>query len=81
VGERSGKDRIKVHIAVGVNTHIITAAAINDRDTNGRRLLPELIQKTEIKQKFGDNVRSRSDTAKVNEALTKLFCHNLSALS
>jgi len=30
-----------------------------------------------IKRKFGDNVRSRSDTAKVNEALAKLVCHNL----
>jgi hypothetical protein len=30
-----------------------------------------------VKRKFGDNVRSRSDTAKVNEALAKLVCFNL----
>ena len=33
-----------------------------------------------IKRKFGDNVRSRSDTAKVNEALAKLVCNNLCAV-
>ncbi len=33
-----------------------------------------------IKRKFGDNVRSRSDTAKVNEALSKLVCNNLCAV-
>jgi transposase len=151
--ERSGKDWIKVHIAVGVNTHIITAAAIYGRDANDCPILPELIQTTAqnfavkevtadkgylsaenveaivaagaeafiapkssttggigglfekmvhyylyrkddflkhyhqrsnvesafsmIKRKFGDNVRSRSDTAKVNEALAKLVCHNI----
>jgi transposase len=30
-----------------------------------------------VKRKFGDHVRSRSDTAMVNEALCKLLCHNL----
>jgi transposase len=30
-----------------------------------------------IKRKFGDNVRSRSEHAKVNEALAKIVCHNL----
>jgi hypothetical protein len=30
-----------------------------------------------IKRKFGDNIRSRSDAAKVNEALCKIVCHNL----
>jgi hypothetical protein len=33
-----------------------------------------------IKRKFGDNVRSRSDMAKVNEALAKLVCNNLCAV-
>jgi hypothetical protein len=28
-------------------------------------------------RKFGDNVRSGSDVAKVNEALAKLVCHNI----
>ncbi len=30
-----------------------------------------------IKQKFGDNVRSRCDRAKINEALAKLVCNNI----
>jgi hypothetical protein len=30
-----------------------------------------------VKRKFGDHVRSRTDTAMVNEALCKLLCHNL----
>jgi transposase len=154
--ERSGKDWVKVHIAAGVKTHIVTAAAIYDRDANDCPILPELIRKTAenftvkevpadkgylsaenvdtvaavggqafiapkisttgavgglfekmfhyyqyrreeflrhyharsnvesvfsmVKRKFGDNVRSRSDVAKVNEALAKLVCHNLCCL-
>jgi len=30
-----------------------------------------------IKAKFGDGLRSRTKTAKVNEALCKVLCHNL----
>jgi transposase len=30
-----------------------------------------------VKRKFGDHVRSRSDTAMVNEVLAKFLCHNL----
>ncbi len=30
-----------------------------------------------VKRKFGDNVRSRSETAKTNEVLAKLICYNL----
>jgi transposase len=30
-----------------------------------------------VKRKFGDNVRSRNDTAMVNEVLCKLICNNL----
>jgi hypothetical protein len=30
-----------------------------------------------IKRKFGDAVRSKSDTAQVNEILCKVLCHNL----
>jgi transposase len=30
-----------------------------------------------IKRKFGDNVRSRSDAAMVNEVLAKVLCHNV----
>jgi hypothetical protein len=30
-----------------------------------------------VKRKFGDSVRSRNDTAMVNEALCKFLCHNL----
>jgi len=30
-----------------------------------------------VKRKFGDSVRSRTDTAMMNEALAKIICHNL----
>ena len=33
-----------------------------------------------IKRKFGDSVRSKNDTAMVNEVLCKLLCHNLTCL-
>jgi transposase len=33
-----------------------------------------------IKAKFGDSLRSKSDTAMVNEALAKVLCHNLCCL-
>jgi transposase len=151
--ERSGKDWIKVHIACGVKTNVITAAAIYGRDANDCPILPELVKATAqrftinevsadkgylsaenvevieavggtpfiapkanttgaagglfekmvhyyqfrrdeflqhyhkrsnvestisaVKRKFGDNVRSRSENAKVNEALAKLVCFNL----
>ena len=33
-----------------------------------------------IKGKFGDSVRSKSDTGQVNEALCKVLCHNICCL-
>ncbi len=33
-----------------------------------------------VKGKFGDSVRSKSDTAQVNEALCKVLCHNICVL-
>lgn len=33
-----------------------------------------------IKRKFGDSLRSKSDTAMVNEALCKILCHNIVVL-
>lgn len=30
-----------------------------------------------IKRKFGDSLRTRTDTAMVNEVLCKVLCHNL----
>jgi transposase len=33
-----------------------------------------------IKRKFGDYVRSRSDTAMMNEVLCKILCHNITCL-
>ena len=33
-----------------------------------------------IKAKFGDSVRSRTDTAMVNESLCKILCHNICCL-
>ena len=33
-----------------------------------------------IKAKFGDSLRSKTDTAMVNEALCKVLCHNVCCL-
>jgi hypothetical protein len=33
-----------------------------------------------IKGKFGDSVRSKSDTGQINEALCKVLCHNVCVL-
>jgi transposase len=33
-----------------------------------------------MKRKFGDSLRSKTDTAMVNEALCKILCHNLAVL-
>ncbi len=33
-----------------------------------------------VKRKFGDAVRSKTDTAMVNEVLCKFLCHNLCVL-
>ena len=33
-----------------------------------------------VKAKFGDALRSKTDTAMVNEALCKILCHNLCCL-
>ncbi len=33
-----------------------------------------------MKRKFGDSLRSKGDTAMVNEALCKILCHNLVVL-
>ena len=30
-----------------------------------------------IKSKFGERLRSKNETAQINEALTKVLCHNL----
>jgi transposase len=44
--ERSGHDWVKVHLACGVKTHIVTAAAIYERDTADCPILPELVKAT-----------------------------------
>lgn len=33
-----------------------------------------------VKRKFGDSLRSKTDTAMVNEVLAKILCHNLVVL-
>jgi hypothetical protein len=33
-----------------------------------------------LKRKFGDSLRSKTDTALVNETLCKVLCHNLVVL-
>ena len=30
-----------------------------------------------IKSKFGDSIRSKTETAQVNEVLLKILCHNI----
>jgi len=35
---------------------------------------------SQIKGKFGDSLRSKSDVGQVNEALCKVLCHNLCVL-
>ena len=56
---RSGHDWVKVHVACGVKTGVVTAAAIYGRDTNDCPILPELIDKTKenfnIKEVSADN--------------------------
>jgi transposase len=44
--ERQAHDWIKVHIACGVNTHCITAAAIYGRDAGDCPIMPELVKGT-----------------------------------
>ncbi len=33
-----------------------------------------------IKSKFGDSLRSKTDTAMINESLAKVLCHNICCL-
>ena len=33
-----------------------------------------------VKGKFGDSVRSKSDTGQINEVLCKVLCHNICVL-
>ena len=44
--ERSGRDWVKVHAAVGTKTHIFTAVAVYGRHTNECPILPELVKAT-----------------------------------
>jgi hypothetical protein len=44
--ERSGRDWVKVHAAVGTKTHIFTAVAVYGRNTNESPILPELVKGT-----------------------------------
>jgi transposase len=44
--ERSGHDWVKVHLACGVKTHVVTAAAIYERDAADCPILPELVKGT-----------------------------------
>lgn len=34
-----------------------------------------------IKRKFGERLRSKTDTAQVNEVLCKILCHNVCCLT
>jgi transposase len=44
--KRSGHDWVKVHIATGVKTNIVTAVEIRGRDANDCPLLPDLVKAT-----------------------------------
>lgn len=56
--KRSGRDWVKVHIATGVKTNIITHAAIYGRDANDSPIMPELVKATRrnftVKEVFAD---------------------------
>jgi len=39
-----------------------------------------LCTQTHAKAKFGDSLRSKSDTGQINEVLCKVICHNLCVL-
>lgn len=52
--ERSGRDWVKVHLATGVKTNVVTAAAIYERDANDSPILPELLKKTKENFNIGD---------------------------
>lgn len=147
---------VKAHIMTGVNTNVITAVEIHDKNANDAPLLPALLSNTRkqfnvkevsadmgyssernlrtivdsgampyipfkrnatddkgglwakmfhyfsfnreeflsryhlrsnvettfsmVKAKFGDSVRSKTDTAMKNEVLAKILCHNLCCL-
>jgi transposase len=45
-GERREHDWVKVHLMVGVVTHVVTAAEIYERNTNDRPILPSLLETT-----------------------------------
>jgi transposase len=45
-GERKEHDWVKVHLMVGVVTHVVTAAEIYDRNTNDSPILPSLLDTT-----------------------------------
>ena len=155
------REWVKVHIAVGVKTNVVTAVEIADKNAADAKMLPPLVEKTAanfevaevsgdrlilsaknigairnvgalpfialksnstdrgvtgkeskvwrdmfyffmwkrdeflkcyhkrsnvetafsmMKRKFGDSLRSKTDTAMVNEALCKILCHNLVVL-
>src|SRR5262249_21621351 len=44
--ERTGHDWVKVHVATGTKTNVVTAAAIYARDANDCPILPELVKRT-----------------------------------
>lgn len=53
-GTRSGRDWVKVHLASGTRTNVVTAAVIYNRDTNDSPILPELIRMTKKNFDFKD---------------------------
>ncbi len=52
--ERSGHDWVKVHIACGTQTHVVTAAAIYGRDAADAPILPELVKATAERFKLAE---------------------------
>lgn len=52
--QRSGRDWVKVHIATGVRTNIVTAAAIYGRDAGDSPIMPELLKTTAQTFKLGE---------------------------
>lgn len=153
---RQEHDWVKAHVVCGVQTNVVTAVEIHDRNSNDAPILPSLVKKTAenfdikrlsadtqyanvsnfeaidkhsieafipfragitgaagglfakafhffsfhredflkhyhkrsniestfsmIKRKFGDFIRSKTDTAMKNEVLLKVLCHNICCL-
>lgn len=74
---------VKVHLMCGVKTNVVTAVEMTDRyaaDCPYHKRSNVETTFSMIKAKFGDSLRSKTETAQINEALCMVLCHNLCCL-